>query len=378
MNESVLGGVAAFFPWITIDEPLNLGTRLRLLPYRVGKAPGDLAHATQKDLDGILEAYGNRPTVRVPAATILEVDDWLTGVEDIQIKTRLFQARIAIGFSALAHRQLFSGHIGYCGYDSYSLVIQRYRVGDTGMFAFDTRRRDGAVKHMWGADEFAFQRPLHVDTRARMEFDHELAQVLFELPAAGASELYEALREFNSANTDSADVPPHVEVVMMKSAFEWLLGISEKSKEFVHALDVLLPDSDREEVESGPLQERWRKRFSQAVRPLHAWAQEFCDLRGAAAHGTRRHGQRFVWSTAAHLAFASTLFPLLVKRRLALSGNWQLSSRDAQRLRRIDSFLMHDPFAHHNDESDESHPWTQLEMQALIAANAHEFFQSDR
>jgi hypothetical protein len=51
MNDSVLGGMAAFF-WITIAEPLNLGTRLRLLPCRVGKSPGDLAHATQKDFDG--------------------------------------------------------------------------------------------------------------------------------------------------------------------------------------------------------------------------------------------------------------------------------------------------------------------------------------
>jgi hypothetical protein len=32
MNESILGGMAAFFPWITIAEPFNLGTRLRLFP----------------------------------------------------------------------------------------------------------------------------------------------------------------------------------------------------------------------------------------------------------------------------------------------------------------------------------------------------------
>ena len=151
-------------------------------------------------------------------------------MEDGNIRSRLFRARTAIGFAALASRRLFNGHQDYCCYDTFSLIVQRYRIGDTGMFSFGTRLRDGGTRHMWGSDEFAFQRPLHVDSRARMEFDHRLAQSLFELPLGASAQIFEAISECNSANTDSPDVPEHVEVVMMKSAFEWLLNIKENAK----------------------------------------------------------------------------------------------------------------------------------------------------
>ena len=55
-----------------------------------------------------------------------------------------------------------------------------------------------------------------------MSFDRGLAETLIAAAPRG-SNLFEALVEFNAANTDSPDVPEHVEVVMVKSAFEFLL-----------------------------------------------------------------------------------------------------------------------------------------------------------
>jgi hypothetical protein len=122
--------MAAIFPWVSIKEPAELGSSIRLLQYHVGKQPGDLPHATQQDLDLIMRAYSNRPNVRVPAATILEVDNWQTGMYDPTVVKRLFRARTALGFAALAQRRLFNNHFGYCCYDAYSLLVQRYRRGD--------------------------------------------------------------------------------------------------------------------------------------------------------------------------------------------------------------------------------------------------------
>lgn len=364
---------AAFFPWIALAEPIALGSSIRLVPYRIGTMPGDLANATQAELDGVLRAYSDRPNVRVEACTILEVDDWHTGDSDANVMARLFRARIAIAFAALADRRLFLPHLDYCCYDTYSLVVQRYQVSGNGIFSFGTRRRDGVARHMWGADEFAFQRPAHVDSRAQAKFDQALAQRLFELPQPEFG-LFEAMREFNSANTDSSDVPEHVEIVMVKSAFEWLLNIDQNAMTFVRALESLLPASDSEAIESGPLAEAWRTRFRNAPRPLSAWAQEFCDIRGAAAHGKDRKAPRFVWKAHTHLAFASVLFPLLVKKQLADSGNWTMSAFDAEKLRRIDSYLIHDPFTHDHLASDDSNPWSELDMQTRFAVNAHKFY----
>jgi hypothetical protein len=173
---------AAFFPWLVTREPIILGTSLRLLPYEVGRLPGDLPHATQADLDGILSPYSDRPGVQVRRATIIEVDNWHIGIEESSARPRLFRGRTAIGFAALAKRRLFQSHFSYCSYDSYELVVQRYKAAETGMFSFSTRRRDGSAGHMWASDQFAFRRPLHVDARAAVDFDQKLAQTLIELP----------------------------------------------------------------------------------------------------------------------------------------------------------------------------------------------------
>jgi hypothetical protein len=109
---------AAFFPWIAIAEPITLGSSIRLLPYRVGTMPGDLANATQAELDAVLRAYSDRPNVRVESSTILEIDDWHTGDSDANVMPRLFKARIAIAFAAMADRRLFLRHFEYCNYDT--------------------------------------------------------------------------------------------------------------------------------------------------------------------------------------------------------------------------------------------------------------------
>jgi len=365
---SVQACAAAFFPWVATREPITLGTSVRLLPFQVGRLPGDLPQATQADLDGILGAYSDRPGVPVRCATIVEVDNWYTGIEDSSVRPRLFRARTAIGFAALAKRRLFESHLGYCCYDTYSLVVQRYKAAETGMFSFTTRRRDGSAGHLWGSDQFAFRRPLHVDERAPVDFDQKLAQTLIEIPDDASKDLFEALSEFNSANTDSQDVPPHVEVVMTKSAFEWLLGINQDANEFVRELQKCLPDPDI--VDDGPLKEAWRKRFPKARRPIEAWAREFCDLRGASAHGRNRDPSRFVWKRHVHLAFASVLFPLIVKAKLAQAGNWTTTNSDAYKLARIESYLIHDPFMHDSTATSESNPWSDLDSEAFIAQSA--------
>jgi len=138
----------------------------------------------------------------VTRASPLEVGDWHTGAEvDAHVRT-LFLTRQAIGFSALSKRSLFRGHFDYCNYDTYSLVVQRYQQGsNAGMFSFNTRRRDGSTGHMWSSDEFAFHRPNHVDGRAKFDLDRPLLEALLTLGDA-APALLEAMREFNSANTD--------------------------------------------------------------------------------------------------------------------------------------------------------------------------------
>jgi hypothetical protein len=151
----------AFFPWVTCREAIEAAS-IRLLPFVRGTSPGDLPHMTQADMDGVFKAYSRHPGSRSKFATILELGAWHTGMDVQQeMRERLFEARHAIAFAAISKRRLFRGHSDYTNSDSYELIVQRFKPGDTTTFAFNTRRRDGSTGHMWSSDEFAFQRPQH-------------------------------------------------------------------------------------------------------------------------------------------------------------------------------------------------------------------------
>jgi hypothetical protein len=356
----------AFLPWVEIDKSVEIGP-VRLMPYLRGRSPGNQPNASQSDIDGVLSAYANRPRNKIRKAAILEYGDWCTGMDPQDVLPTLFRARNAIAFAALSHRQLFRRSSEYCNYDTYTLVVQRYRPGDVGTFSFATRRRDGGTNQLWSTDEFAFHRPNHVEPHAKFSVDHPLLAALLG-PLDSKAPFQEAVIEFNCANTDSPDVPDHVEVVLVKSAFEWLFGIKEQANAFVAALTKCIEDIPPANVLDGPLKVRWKNARPNATRPLEAWAREFCDIRGASAHGRARAASRFVWSAHAHLAFASLLFPLVFKKVVANMGLLTLHDYDVQRLRRIDAYVLHDPFTFDWMAADAAHPWAELDTIAFVYA----------
>jgi hypothetical protein len=356
----------AFLPWVALHETLTVGP-LRLIPYERGRLPGDGAHFRQQDIDGVLRAYALRKDQLIERASLVELGDWHLGQDsDGRVCEDLFRARELMAFAALAERRLFRGHMDYCNFDTYAFVIQNYHAGGTGAFSFSTRRRDGGAQYLWDADEFTFLKPLHVEANAKLKLDEPFLAGLFN--ADDADKLpYGAIVEFNRANTDSQDVPTHTETVLTKSAFEYLFGIGQGVNEFADALRRAVPVRDLETKFEGPLEKRWNGARPKAARPLEAWAREFCDVRGGAAHGKKRGGARFVWSEEAHLAFASIFFPLLVKQRLAQECFLGITERDAIELELIEAYLMHDPFEPRpRSEQAHEHPWSRVYSENVL------------
>jgi hypothetical protein len=241
--------------------------------------------------------------------------------------------------------------------------VQAYQPGSANVFAFTTRRRDGVVRHIWSTDMFTFQRPSHIDSHSPSAVEHDLLAALLRL--GERAPLLEAIREFNSANTDSPDIAPHVELVMIKSALEWAFGIRTRVESLVAALEEHIAPALGDPPSEGPIAARWRERWPKAKRPLEAWARDLCDLRGAAAHATERAAPRFVWSARAHLAFAAVFFPLLVKKRLADDGLLELNRGDRARLEGIEQLLMVDPFSPDLRKQEREHPWSQFQAVGL-------------
>jgi hypothetical protein len=332
----------AFFPWIALDQPLTIGD-LRLLPYHAGGRKNTLPHVTQADLHAIFRSYRNRPREPVRQGTIIEVGDWHSGMEmDMGTVERLYRARDALAISALSTRRLFQGHNNYVNTDAFTLIVQNFTPGEAHYFAYSTRRRDGATSNLWSNSEFSFQRPLHVSTGVRPDVDTELALALMAVPKEDP--IVEAVREFNAANTDSDRVPVHVELVMVKTALEWLLGIDERRASLTKALLARFPKSAAA-TPHGPLTARWIQENPTDDRLLAAWALDFCKVRNSAAHGSGQRGApRLVWDHDRHLAFASILFTLVVKQVLAERTVYMPTDRDRDEFNHIEDFLAIDPF----------------------------------
>jgi len=361
----------AFFPWVYSDELIEIGP-LRLIPWRRNEVPADLPSAKLADIDAVLNAYSDRPDHAIPRATLLEYGDWKLGDNPTEFVSKLFQIRQLIGFSALASRRLFCRGQGYCGYDSYILIVQKYQQEEPGTFAFTTRRRDGPTNQLWSSDEYAFHRPHHVNNNSRIGVEHRLLQALL-LAAQLPDYILHAINEFNLANTDSPDVPEHIEIVMMKSAFERLFQISERRDDFCRKLKAVVgsPTSkSRLDTENASL---WREKRPGSERLIECWAKEFCDIRGAAAHGSKKGGvSRFVWTEFYHLAFSAILFPLLVKRELSELGLLKLNDYDLARLNNIELYLATDPdpLPIEGESNRHSHPWQAVEAESVLAVHA--------
>lgn len=152
------------------------------------------------------------------------------------------------------------------------------------------------------------------------------------------------VKEFNAANTDSDRMPVHVELVMVKTALEWLLGIDEKRVSLTKALLARFPKSAAA-TPHGPLMARWMQEKPTDDRLLAAWALDFCKVRNSAAHGSGQRGAlRLVWNHDRHLAFASLLFPLVVKKVLGERAVYVPTARDRDEFNHIEDFLAIDPF----------------------------------
>jgi hypothetical protein len=352
----------AFFPWWSVEHEHRIGS-IRLLPYERGLKPGNQPNATQKDIDSVIGAYGELPGKKVNKATLLEVAGWTLGCDPDAVLTELFAVREIVAYSVISNRRLFFGHSRYCCFDNFKLTVQRYVEGKGDMFAYSTRRRDGGVTNLWGSDEFAFHRPLHVNGVDGVGFDEEIVNLL--IGSRNPSWL-NAISEFNRANTDSSDISPNVEMIMMKSAFEQLLEINQYANSFDIALCRLLPDLPSHSDSEGPLKDRWRMAYPKSLGPMTAWAREFCTRRGRAAHGRASSSREGVWSDDAHLAFCSVLFPLLLKKIAWEKGFYEVNAFDLERLRRINDYLMHDPFIVRDDGGGESHPWVEIELHAHL------------
>ncbi|PWK32577.1 hypothetical protein [Pseudomonas sp. OV226] len=369
--------VLFFFPWIASHGAMQLG-ELSLIPYEHGKAPGTIYGVSQEIIDAVLENYGDvafTPSLNaftnVRKATLITWADDADGLDlpESQIFVRLEQARY-IAFSALAQRR-FCSHGGYCNADGYQIIAQGFVAERPGSISITTRRRDGFTRtYISRTSSPRFIRPEHVNSSLHLEIDETLARALLELPLGNLkNRIDDAIEKYLLANTDSASMPPHAELVLMRSAFETLLGASYNKNDlcnkFIEHFRGELPNPPK--WGNGVFTEAcWRKRWPKTTRPLNAWVEDFCDARNSAAHGARANGQSSIWQSQNHLLFSAWLFPLMVKKVLVDVGLYQLSDEDLAARKGCEAFLAHDLLSPNHEDTNECW-WNHVERELSLS-----------
>lgn len=194
-----------------------------------------------------------------------------------------------------------------------------------------------------------------------MTIDVPLLNVLVaERTSPSWSRVYEALRVFNLANTDSAAIRQETELVLLNGAFERALDTSGKEADvaarfaaaFKPGKDVA-PTSCQRFTKSIDAQ----KRFKTSAQLRDVWVRDFFRFRNDLAHGKLDPTYPALWSLREHLLLASFALPLLLKSLLRDDGKYALTEQDQLH---IDSFEELACAEHFVPNPKGSFPWNRV------------------
>ena len=260
----------------------------------------------------------------------------------------LFVMSEVVAFAGLASRDFFSHN--YWSRDNFRLVLQNYEEPKPGT-RYSTRRRDGATTVLVSETAHVVRTPEHVSVSSNVTLDEDLLQVLRSHKEHGDwDRLYEAILNFNLANTDSEAVSPSMEMVLMHAAFERLAGGSSgKCEPVITFIEESLGDFER----LGPgdserlSTEAWAARYSKRKTLASVWMHDFCALRRSVAHGINPDKFPSLWNLREHLLMGAFLFPVLLRRTAGLSDRSRKRTviRAFERLLDVESFAVIGPEA---------------------------------
>lgn len=327
----------AFFPWIHVAEAHRIG-RFELCPYLA-----DDSRLLPKHHE-LVAAYRDGSGHSVRGATLVAVDGEVGGSLSDSDIADLFRLRDAVSFVGLTERRFFDSVSPYVNDHSFRLVVQGYEADRGGAF-LSARRRDGQQRIFVDQSVHLERHPHHVSANVEPELDYELLETILAclLDDSGELEwLVDTIELFSLANTDSPDIRPHTELVLISSAIQRALGASKKSRvrqldaAFAEALDRVVPAHRSPSDSKKPLSQR-ELAAEGGLRSV--WFADLYKARGTLAHGRTSPSAPTHWSVDEHLLLSSHIVPLLVLARLDELGVHPLSDDEREGIGSFDWLL---------------------------------------
>ncbi len=358
-----------FFPWLSISEPVSFNG-FRLIPYPEGEGQ-PFSDEEKSAIEWATQAFQcGSVAPKVRRATLLA----LSGKGPLEVpsgkqRSNCFAFAELLAFSALADRMFFFP-LGYFNKSAFQLVIQEVKCPPSGQgCTYLVRRRDGFK------DALDFRRlwikPPHVESPLAFpgSFDRGFLNAILSSNRTLAPDeweaIWDAISSFNLANTDSPDVPEHVQVVLLLGAIQRLLGCRDAGKrKLTQTFEKILPVEQEIPAAGVERLARLIGKDEQEMPLRKVWLRHFYEVRGDLAHGKRRSVKKNGWNIYDHLLLATFILPYLLKLKLQASGLYSLSEDDLINCHAFEPLAAVEHMVDHEQEGqvveDHEFPWNDI------------------
>lgn len=319
-----------FFPWTRLNEDITVGG-FSLVRYSRGNLPLGSGTEEQEMIDDVLKPYLEGPGQPIIQATLLRTNKRRL-FEELNDEERadVFIFAELLSLSGLSQRTFFQQIGGYWNRDHFRLIGQKFDRSSGSCITI--RRRDGMTQQFWSEDEYVFHKPEHVLLDTLIKLDKPFLESLLKAQELSIwTDVYESILNYNLANTDSAAVTEHTEVVLMVSAFERVLKCDHgKEDDLANKFSKVFAPSNEIALDSCAwlATDQMRDRFRKSGYVRDMWIRDFFRLRGNMAHGKVTSRSPQVWPPPVHLLLGSFAFPLLLKAILQQNKIYELSQND--------------------------------------------------
>lgn len=343
-------GMVAFFPWLRVREPIQVGGFHLFLHHGGAPLPlGVAASASLEDLKRLLSPYRIHAQHAMSAHCLLHLGEGALDAElDPDGREAVFRFARHLAVAGLATRRFDGSPLGsYSASGHYQLIVQQFPTPFAGSVVVGHRRKDGHTRVLIASSAQHFQIPEHLVGQAQPKFDLPLLHALEAAHAALDTKSwgpYQAsITQFLMANSDSPDVPLDAESIATYAALERLVDADQDLKDFQRKLLACLAVPDGEEW-SGELRAELlpERKPRDAVGP---WLKDLFVLRGNAGHGYPVSKLRSApWEQHEHLLAGAFVYPLALKCKLQQAGYYRLTSQDVIDIVGLDLLLTSRPF----------------------------------
>lgn len=315
-----------FLPWKTIKSELDLG-KYKLSPYTLG---------ANTVLDQVLSNFQIASGSTIKSATIISVNGNEPTADQSQNEIEsLIEFGELLSLCFLCNRRLFSD-FDYTNYHSLRLFIQKFKPGSPGV-SVNARRRDGEMLIYLNEHVSQTKADYHIVHEDRIELDTDFCTALIEYSQLEERPLLESVFLYLQANTDSSDVTPHSELVLICGAIESVLGIkngntTELIQAFLSSVEKVLRFDSEIQNSSKYIEAIKTKTHQKASYIREVWIKDFYITRGDIAHGRKVPQYASLWSLQEHIILASEVYPLLLKIKLQDLGLYKMTEDDLERL----------------------------------------------